>query len=286
MTSRPFILGALVLVTAACGAEMDDPIQERLRAIADPEATEPVAKMLRALGGHEAWFSKRNAEYVYQLSLFDGESSPQLVTRQIHRLGLGTEVQAYVEDLDGRPLQIVRLNDDELEVISDGVRVDDADFVALPRAYTRIGRWRFRTPWNLIDPQARLESRGVRTPKRSSSIPPIACDVVRLTFFESNPVGGIDDWHDFYISRSSHLVEQVHSYRAQDDSYRVSIWSEYRNVDGVRIAHRRETHLSDKRGNIGALQAIAEYADVHFDAPFGSDIFRPTMPPAASTAGE
>jgi hypothetical protein len=40
--------------------------------------------------------------------------------------------------------------------------------------------------------------------------------------------------------------------------------------------------VSDKRGNIGALQAIAEYADVLFDAPFGSDIFRPTMPLAAS----
>ena len=77
--------------------------------------------------------------------------------------------------------------------------------------------------------------------------------------------GGTDDWYDFYISRLTRLVEQVHSYRAQENAYRVSLWSDHRTYDGLRVASRREVHASDENGAIGRLEAVAEYSEVRFD---------------------
>jgi hypothetical protein len=70
----------------------------------------------------------------------------------------------------------------------------------------------------------------------------------------------------------------VHAYRAGDGSYRVTVWSDHRGYDRVRVPTRRATYASDVTGAIGPLEVVVEYADVRFDLP----VLQP--PPAARVA--
>jgi hypothetical protein len=74
-----------------------------------------------------------------------------------------------------------------------------------------------------------------------------------------------DDWQDLYISRRSHLIEQVHSYRAGPNDFRLSVWADHRVFDGIRVATRRSTYASDAAATVGRLEAVAEYSEVRFD---------------------
>jgi hypothetical protein len=114
-------------------------------------------------------------------------------------------------------------------------------------------------------------------------VPAGPCDVLRLRFQRPTDGGGTDDWHDIYISRLSRLIEQVHSYRAQPNDFRLSVWSDHQNFGGIRVATRRRTYASDAGGVVGKLEAVAEYDDIHFDAPFDASIFN-TPPSGAATA--
>jgi hypothetical protein len=282
--------GAVGLVVigllAGCAEPETDPVMDRLQAIADPRGANAVAGMLQAYGGVPAWRRLRNVEYSYHLRIYGGSKAPQFSTRQLHRLGLAHEVQVYVEDLDATPPQVVRFDAGEVAVTRGGEPVSDPDRLVFPRAFSQIIRWSFRTPWMLLDRHSQLEGRADRTPNSNGSVPVGPCDVVRLRFTEPTPGGTIDDWHDFYISQRSRLVEQIHSYRAEDESYRLTIWSDHRTIDGVRVAARRETYSSDLYGEIGVLEAVAEYDDVQFNAPFDADIFRAAVSIAAPGGGD
>ena len=78
-------------------------------------------------------------------------------------------------------------------------------------------------------------------------VPSDECDVVRLTFEEKDP-SRKDDWHDLYVSRVNHLIDRIHSYRGEDRSYWLSLWSDHRTFGGVRVATLRfkpETALEE-----------------------------------------
>ncbi len=272
--------------TIACAGRPPDPLAERLEAIADPESAAVVTRVLDAYGGYANWMRHHNAEYTYHLEFYGGQKTPQKVTRQIHRLGLGPREQAYVEDLDLEAPQIVRLDGEGLEVTRGGVPVADPADLDFPRAFSQIARWSFLNPWNLLDPQSLLEYRGVRTPPAAGQVPAGPCEVVRLRFDRGGREGPSLDWYDFYVNRLSLLLDRIHSYRAEDATYRVSIWSDHRKFDDVRVATRRDTYSSDAGGAIGPLEVVAEYTDVRFDAPFTDDIFRATTPLAASSGRE
>jgi hypothetical protein len=280
-------LGLLaVVMLGGCAEPEVDPVMDRLRVISDPRGANAVAAMLEAYGGVPAWNRLHNVEYVYNLRIYGGSETPKFSTRQLHRIGLGNEVQVYVEDLESTPLQVVRCDAGEVAVTRDGQPVSDPESLEFSRAFSRIIRWSFRTPWMLLDRPAQLEGRAERTPNSSSPVPVGPCDVVRLRFTEPTAGGAIDDWHDFYISQRSHLIEQIHSYRAEDESYRLTIWSDHRTIDGVRVAARRETYASDLYGEIGGLEAVAEYGDVRFNVSFEADIFRGAVSVAAPGGGE
>jgi hypothetical protein len=248
---------------------------DRVRLVTDGQAASAaVAAMLQAYGGYEAWERLANVEYRYTLSFHGGHAGPLRVSRQVQRLGLEDAVQVYIEDLDTPSPQIARLDGGAFSLESGGVPVSDPSQIAFRQTYARIVRWSFLIPWNLLDPASRIESRGVRTPKPAGPVPAGPCDVLRLRFERRTDGGGTDDWHDLYISRLSHLIEQVHSYRAQDNDYRLSVWSDHRNFGGIRVATRRATYASDASGAVGRLEAVAEYVDVYFDAPFDAGIFR------------
>ncbi|HKB07219.1 MAG TPA: hypothetical protein VKF61_02935, partial [Candidatus Polarisedimenticolia bacterium] len=51
-----------------------------------------------------------------------------------------------------------------------------------------------------------------------------------------------------------------------------------KTFDKVRVATRRTAHASDVTGALGPLEAVIEYSDVHFDAPFGEEVWS-GMPP-------
>ncbi len=276
-------LPAVLAVTSwACAGPPPDPVTERLESIADPKAVEAVREAFEAYGGYATWQSHRNVEYIYTLNYYGGKEAPQVVSRQIHRFGLGSVIQAYVEDLAGSAPQIVRLNGDSVGVTRGGAPLTDPEQLAFPKAFGRLARRLFMEPWGLLDSASRLESRAERTPPAAGRVPAGLCDVVRLTFDDKDR-GGISDWQDFYFSRLSHLIDRVHWYRAEDGAYFVTTWSDHRRVDGVRIATRRETHKSDETGAIGLLEMVVEYSDVRFDAPFGGDIFETQeTPPAAN----
>ena len=234
--------------------------------------------MLQAYGGFPDWDRRQNVEYRYTLTFYGGQPAPLRVSRQLQRLGLGDEVQVYIEDLETPFPQVARLDGELFSLTEGGLPVGDLSQMEFRQTYARIVRWNFLTPWNLIDLVSRLESRGVRTPQPSGPVPPGPCDVVRLRFERTTDGGGTDDWHDIYISRLSRLIEQVHSYRAQHNDYRLSVWSDHRNFGGIRVATRRATYASDAGGAVGRLEAVAEYADVRFDAPFDPAIFHGPEP--------
>ncbi len=281
---RAAVLAAGILACfLGCGRQ-EDSLVSHLRTISDPEARQAVADMLAAYGGYSRWAGRRNVEYGYALRLYDALGTEKAMTRQIHRFDLGPEPKGYIEDLSGEG-QVVRLDGERLVVTRGGRTLTDPSVLAFPRAYLGVARWSFLNPWNLLDPGTRLEPRGVRTPPAAGIVPAGPCDVLRLRFERPTDAGGTDDWYDFYISRLTRLVEQVYSYRAQENAYRVSLWSDHRTYDGLRVATRREVHASDENGAIGRLEAVAEYSDVRFDAPFGDEIFRGENALAAVTGG-
>jgi hypothetical protein len=258
-------------VLSACAEAAPDPVLERLRGTADPRAAEVVAGTLEAYGGYAAWSARRSVEYAHRLEYYGGQKTPQAITRQIHRFSLGPELRAYIEDVGVEAPQIVRLDGEALEVSRGGLPVTDPGELEFPQAFVRIARWSFMQPWNLLDPSSRIEIRSGRTPPAAGIVPPGPCDVVRLTLQA--------DWHDFYVSRLNRLIDRVHSYRAEDAAYRVTIWSDHRRYDGVRVATRRATHASDATGAVGPLEVVVEYADVRFDIPLWDD---PAPAPSAA----
>lgn len=225
-----------------------------------------VAGTLEAYGGYAAWSARRSVEYVHRLEYYGGQKSPGAITRQVHRFSLGAEVRAYIEELGVEAPQVVRLEGVTLEVSRGGLPVTDPGELEFPRAFVRIARWSFMQPWNLLDPGSRLEIRSARTPPAAGIVPPGPCEVVRLTLEEDGETQRAD-WHDFYVSRLNHLIDRVHSYRSEDAAYRVTIWSDHRRFDGVRVAARRATHASDATGAVGPLEVVVEYSDVRFDVP-------------------
>ncbi len=279
-----FVLAGLM--QAACGTQEPDPVSRMLESNADPASAEIVAAALKVYGGYVEWSARRNVEYRYRLEFFGGQNVPQKESHQIHRLKLGGEAQAYIEDLDGPVFQTVRLDGDAVEVLRGGLPVTDPASLGFPKAYTRIARWTFLQPWALLDPDVRLEIRAERTPPSAGRVPAGPCDVVRLTFADKETTGP-PDWWDFYFDRLNHLVDRVHSYRAEDGAYLVTLWSDHRRFDGLRVATRRETHASDVTGAIGAIELVVEYSDIRFDAPFGDEMFRFTGPaPGTAPASE
>jgi len=231
------------------------------------------------------WRSHHNVEYTYRLEFYGGQKEPQAVSRQTHRLDLGPLARSFAQDLEGDSPQVVRVAGNSLEVRRAGVPVLDPAQLEFPRAFIRVARWSFLLPWDLIDPEARLQYRGERTPPMASRVPSDLCDVLRLTF-EGKDESRRDDWHDIYISRVNHLIDRIHSYRAEDRTYSVVLWSDHLTFGGVRIATRRETHATDVTGEIGPLEAVVEYSGVHFDAPFGDEVWSGmTATAPAATAG-
>jgi hypothetical protein len=269
-TARPAagLLALLLTTLVACGRPREqEPVIERLRAVtADAAAAQAVAAMLSAYGGYDVWSSKSTAEYRYEFSLYGGESTPKQVTRQRHRLALRDGVQVTLEDLEAPAPRRVVVDGESLAVTIDGRPVEEPEQADFRRVYAHAVRWDFLTPWTLLEPGSRLTSRGVRTPAASGPVPPGECDVVRLRFETAGEGGGTDDWYDLYISRLSHLVEQIHSYRAAQDIYRLEVWGDHKDFGGIRVATRRTTYASDASGAAGRLEATAELSDVRFDA--------------------
>jgi len=279
-------LASIIPGLAGCGEAPRSPLDERLLAIADPQAAEVLSATFEAYGGYAAWSRRSHVEYTYRLEFYGGQKSPQKITRQRHRLGLGAVEQVYLEDLDVPVPQIVRIDGEALEVTRGGTPLADPADLDFPRAFGQITRFAFMNPWNLIDPQCRLEFRGERTPIGPGGVPAGPCVVIRVRFDRGGKEGESTDWQDFYISRLSHLVERIHSYRAEDADYRVVVWSDHRMFDDLRIATRRETYSSDASGVLGTLEVVAGYSDVLFDAPFPDDPFRIAKPLAAPASRE
>jgi hypothetical protein len=267
-TRRFLIPGLLLCAIAACGAPSgSEPVLDRLRAVTgDAAATQAVAAMLSAYGGYDVWTTKSTAEYRYVFSLYGGEATPKTVTRQLHRLALRDGVQVTLEDLEAPAPRRVVVDGESLAVTVGGQAVDEPDQADFRRVYAHAVRWDFLTPWTLLEPGSRLTSRGVRTPASSGPVPSGPCDVVRLRFETQGEGGGTDDWYDLYISRLSHLVEQIHSYRAAQDLYRLEIWGDHKEFGGIRVATRRTTYASNASGAPVRLEATAEISDVRFDA--------------------
>ncbi len=264
-----------------CRETERNPVTVRLQAIADPQGGAVVAAALAAYGPYSAWRAHHNVEYTYRLRFHGGQSEPQAESLQVHRLDLGPGARSFVQDLEGAAPQMVRVAGDRLDVSRAGVPVTDPAQLEYPRAFIRIARWSFLLPWSLLDQESSLQYRGDRTPPTASRVPPDPCAVVRLTF-EEKDLARRNDWHDFYVSRVNHLIDRIHSYRAEDRTYWVVLWSDHRTSGGVRVATRRETRASDVTGAIGAIEAVVEYSDVRFDAQFGDEIWS-GMPEAGPT---
>ena len=263
---RGLVALGIVALLPGCAEPPPDLVGERLQASADSRAAEIIRTMLDAYGGIEAWRRHHTIEYIHRLEFHGGQEEPQVVTRQIHRFTLGGEVRAYIEDLETKEPQVVRLVDDVALVTRAGVPVLDPAQIAFPRAFSLIARRAVLQPWSLLDPGIDLVMRSPRTPPPAGRVPSEMCDVVRFTEAPAGQ-GAPSDWEDYYVSRLSHLIDRVHSYRGEDGAYRVTLWSDHRTVDGVRMATRRATHSSDVTGVVGALEVVVEYSDVRFDAP-------------------
>jgi predicted DCC family thiol-disulfide oxidoreductase YuxK len=268
------LIPALIVSSSVwgCGESRPDPISERLQAIADPEAGSVVLAMFDAYGPYSAWGAHHNVEYTYRLQLFGGGKDPQAVVRQLHRLDLGSLERSFAQDLDGPERQVVRVSGGRIEVTRSGSPVTEPVQLEFPRAFMRVARFTFLLPWNLLDTESRLQYRGERTPPMAGHVPSDECDVVRLTFEEKDP-SRKDDWYDLYVSRVNHIIDRIHSYRGEDRSYWLSLWSDHRTFGGVRVATRRETHASDVAATIGPLEGVVEYSEVRFDAPFGDEVW-------------
>jgi hypothetical protein len=243
--------------TLACGrASQSDPVFERIRAVTDDaEAVRAIAATLSAYGGLDTWAARHNVAYRFALAVYAGDPAPRRTTLQIHRLTIGSEVHLEMEDLDPAPLRTVRIDGDRVTLT--GAAPEGDDDTEFRRAYGLALRRDIRLPWSLLDEGTSIESRGVRTPAPAGPVPPGPCDVLRLRVS--------DDWQDLYISRRSHLIEQVHSYRAGPNDFRLSVWADHREFDGIRVATKRSTYSSDAAAAVGRLEAVAEYSDVRFD---------------------
>jgi hypothetical protein len=263
--------------TLACGGQArTDPVFERIRVVTDDaEAVRAIAATLSAYGGLDTWATRRNVAYRFALAVYAGDPAPRRTTLQIHRLTLGPEVHLEMEDLDPAPLRTVRIDGDRVTV--GGAAPEGDDDTEFRLAYGLALRRDIRLPWSLLDEGTSIDSRGVRTPAPAGPVPPGPCDVLRLRMS--------DDWQDLYISRRSHLIEQVHSYRAGPNDFRLSVWADHRAFDGIRVATRRSTYSSDAAATVGRLEAVAEYSDVRFDVEWtGAPGEEP--PPAGPPAGE
>lgn len=251
--------GVLLALAAglACGGPAEaDPVFERIRAITDDAgAVRAIAATLSAYGGLDTWAARRNVAYRFALAVYAGDPAPRRTTLQIHRLTLGPEVHLEMEDLDPAPSHTVRIDGDRVTVGGGAQEADDD--TEFRRAYGLALRRDIRLPWSLLDEGTTIEPRAVRTPAPAGPVPAGPCVVLRLR--ES------DDWQDLYISQRSHLIEQVHSYRAGANDFRLSVWADHREFDGIRVATRRSTYASDAAATVGRLEAVAEYADLRFD---------------------
>lgn len=260
---------ALLLLAAACGAPAEpDAVLERIRSTADDaEAARVTAALLSTYGGADTWSAMRGVSYHYHLTLFGTDGLPRQSATQTHRLsldpGLWLEMQeTFPGDADPR---VTTIDGDALRVTRASVALDSPDDADFRRAIGVAVRWDFRLPWTLLDREAVAASRGARTPPAAGPVPAGPCDVVRLRFDAATPGSSTDDWHDLYVSKRSHLVEQVHTYRAALNDYRLTVWSEHRDFGGIRVATKRRTYASDADAVVGALQAEAEYSDIRFE---------------------
>ena len=266
-TAAALVVAALPLTLfGGCEApEEQDPIVARVQmATRDEAAQKAVAALLSSSGGYEVWQGMREVEYQYRFQFYGGDSAPRLTRSQRHWLMLDDEVHVKLEDLGGpQPLE-VRLDGDQVALRRGGAVVEDPEQADFERAFGRQVRWEFVTPWTLLQPGILLESRGTRTPPAAGKVPTGPCDVVRVRFERAMEGGNTDDWHDVYISGRSHLVEEILTYRSATNQYRLSVWSDQKPFDGLRIATRRETYASDEAAEVGRLEAVAEYSDVRF----------------------
>jgi hypothetical protein len=261
------LAAVLVPLCAACAgrAEENDPIVARVqRATHDEKAQRAIAALLSSCGGYEVWQQMREAEYRYRFQFYGGDPQPRLVRLQQHWLSLDDEVHVRLQDVEGADPIEVRLDRDQVALLRGGQPFDEPSQAEFQRAFGRQVRWDFLVPWTFLQSGILLESRGVRTPPTAGKVPSGPCDVVRVRFERPMEGGGTDDWHDVYISGRSHLVEEILTYHSAANQYRLSVWSDQRDFDGLRVATRRETYASDEGAAVGQLEAVAEYSDVRF----------------------
>jgi hypothetical protein len=265
------LLVAAPALTGCAGRAEEDPIVARVQmATRDENAQRAISALLSSCGGYEVWQEMREVEYRYRFQFYGGDPQPRQTWSQRHWLSLEDEVHVRLEDVDGLDRLEVRLDGDKVALRHAGQPFDDPSQAEFQRAFGRQVRWDFLVPWTLLQQGILLESRGVRTPPPAGKVPAGPCDVVRVRFERPMEGGGTDDWHEVYISGRSHLVEEILTYRSEPNQYRLSVWSDHRDFDGLRVATRRETYASDDKAAVGRLEAVSEYSEVRFirrDAP-------------------
>jgi hypothetical protein len=228
--------------------------------------------MIAASGGMDRWNAIRDASFVLQTSAFDVGPGGLLVSTIQTSFTKSPRPMLRLDVPHGKSIQTKVFDGLEAWMAIDGVLLPRGD-----STYRRIrdsARMYFlwiAFPFNLVDPGTTVEHLG------TGVVAGVDVDFLQVRFGDQSGAVSTEDLYRFAVSRSTHLtVKEEYFLRGENENKVETLYSDYREVAGIRKDHLREI-VSSLNGR--PLQRI-EVQDLKFGDHLGRELFHKPPDPA------
>ncbi|MEE8111307.1 MAG: hypothetical protein V3T54_01100 [Acidobacteriota bacterium] len=272
----------LLLAGLACGkgpSTQSRPLPPAIAQLKDQSGGETILRAMEAHGGWWAWREKETVEYDFDWTPYTGDGAPGMTSQEHHEFFLSSLTRMRVE----RPSDnsIMAFNGRVAWVTQSGIMSQDITKRAMAQAFLQRAFWIFRLPFNLVEKGVRLEDEGMDGDLQ----------MVRIYF----PVGMSvlpDDWCRAYFDRQTGLLRRL--MMASGQGKNIIEFSDYREIDGIQIAHRRRIFRVLPPEIRGPQTHEVEIRNLKYNTALNADLFdppeliresMPPPPPAGSPPG-
>lgn len=246
---RVLALALVSFASLACRTEQPD----RAPALPPGRAGDILAHAIEAAGGWRRWSELRDVSFVSSIAFFHPLAGEVRESFGLYKMPLRAGRRVRFESLDAGERVAVGLDGEEIWLERGGLPVCDPPRFTLARLHLTGNLFWFSLPFSLVDAAADVTDAG------DQSLDGRTFTRLRVGRAGDAPTGvvavpgaaGTDalvDWFVVYLDAETGSIDRVLGHVTApflSHSLWVAIWRDYREVAGVRIAHRRDVFPAD-----------------------------------------
>ncbi len=263
----PAFLGVALLAHLAGAALAKPPLPSG-------RAGEILSRAIAAAGGWQRWSDLRDASFVSSTAYFHPLAGEMRESLGLYKMMVHDDERVRFESVDLREHVAVAVAGGEMWIEREGVLVCDPPRFTLARLHLLGNLFWFSLPFSLAETWLGVTDEGDRSEDGR------IWHRLRVQLEADPPESG--DYFLVYIDRETGLIDRVLGHlRAPFLAHPllVGFWRDYREVDGLRMAHRHDVFPADADGAVIGPRVLDQVVDqVHLDGGLSPMQFRRPIP--------